>query len=190
MTEEEIQAWKKSMFHDYVYKPFNRRRSYAIRFVVACAALVTALFVGDIRLATFAATIAAAVAITSAVLWFREPRNFYLRMERSKRNAPEAEYVVEVGADAIRVRDPQGKQFELPWAQLQQVTIVTTSRGPYVSDFWYELLTVRDLCMVPMGATNYAALADRLRRLPGWNAEQELAATSSVDDQRFLCWTR
>ena len=180
----------KDEFRDFTYNAFNRRRKYATWFVIGCATPLASLLVRDSPLFIVPILIGVTVALTNGILWILEPKRFGAVMERGRRSSPEAEYVVETGDDAVCVSDPKGQRCEIPWAELEAVDIVTTSGGPYLADYWYELRSSRAVCHVPMGATNDDALAERLRKLPGWSFEQEIAAASSVEDQRFTCWRR
>jgi hypothetical protein len=84
------------------------------------------------------------------------------------------------------------QEQHMAWADLREVEIVTTSRGPWAGDFTWILRGVGPLaeCSIPSGAPGMGALFARLQDLPEFDNDVVLQAVTSTTDRRFKCWTR
>lgn len=101
---------------------------------------------------------------------------------------PEAEFVVEVGPEEIRCLRPDGGEEFVRWDDLQAVLLETNDTGPIGTDVMWVLVGSNSGCIVPMGASGEAALIDVLQALPGFDNEAMIRASTSVENDRVLCW--
>jgi hypothetical protein len=91
----------------------------------------------------------------------------------------------------IRVRQPDGREETLVWADLARVAIMTTCAGPFATDlFW--ILTPREggrNLVIPLGATGEHELLKAMqRRLRGFDNMAVIEAMGSTDDASFPVW--
>ncbi|MHA1536253.1 MAG: hypothetical protein ACTSUD_01745 [Alphaproteobacteria bacterium] len=95
-------------------------------------------------------------------------------------------------SDEVRVTRPGGAVESVRWDQLQTVLIATTDEGPFADDFLWLLIgdPISNGCVIPMGAEGLEALVDRLVELPGFDHQALIDASSSTENNRFLCWQR
>jgi hypothetical protein len=77
------------------------------------------------------------------------------------------------------------------WTDLEAVGIRTTDTGPFEDDLHWELQR-RDGGVVSIGSETDGidALIERLQRLPGFDNEAVIAASSSTRNAVFACWAR
>ncbi len=77
------------------------------------------------------------------------------------------------------------------WTDLAAVSIRTTDTGPFEDDLHWELHR-RDGGVVTVGSETegIGALIERLQRLPGFDNEAVIAASSSTQNAVFPCWAR
>jgi hypothetical protein len=99
---------------------------------------------------------------------------------------------VEVTDEGVIRYRPDGKRESVEWANLGEVTIMTTDEGPLKDDvFW--ILTSQDRksgCLIPQGIQGESALLPRLQSLPAFNNQALINASVSTSNQRFLCWKK
>lgn len=101
---------------------------------------------------------------------------------------PESQIVVRIHDDRVTVSRPDGGVEILRWADLRAVLLETTDAGPCAPDVFWILVGIDEGCVVPWGATGDAVLLARLQQLPGFDHEQVVAASSSTDHARYVCW--
>lgn len=102
------------------------------------------------------------------------------------------EITVAFDEDEVRVTRPDGTLEQMSWDRLRTVMIATTDEGPFADDFLWVLIgdPVSNGCVIPMGAQGLEALVDRLIGLPGFDHQAMIDASSSTDNNKFLCWER
>jgi hypothetical protein len=84
-----------------------------------------------------------------------------------------------------------GKLEQVAWDDLQEVTILTTSGGPFVEDVFFLLMGSNGTgCVIPQSAPECTLLLERLQRLPGFDNAAVISAMSCAEDQKFICWRR
>jgi hypothetical protein len=96
---------------------------------------------------------------------------------------------VKLSAQAITYHRHDGTTCAVRWDTLRAVLIETSDDGPFAEDLWWILIDADGHCTIPQEAGTEALLA-RLQKLPGFDNEAVIAAMSSVENQRFLCWQR
>jgi hypothetical protein len=79
----------------------------------------------------------------------------------------------------------------VPWTDLAAVSIRTTDAGPFEDDLHWELHR-RDGGVVTVGSETEGIgdLIERLQRLPGFDNEAVVVASSSTENAGFPCWAR
>ena len=77
------------------------------------------------------------------------------------------------------------------WTDVVAVTIRTTDTGPFEDDLHWELHR-RHGGVVSIGSETegIGTLIERLQRLPGFDNEAVIAASSSTEIASFTCWAR
>lgn len=111
---------------------------------------------------------------------------------RATGEAPSARVsAVIVDQDGVRRRLPHGPQERVRWADLVEVAIRTTPRGPWHEDVFF-LLTGSDGsgCAVPHSEAVDRDLLRWLQALPGFDNERLCEAMGCVEDALFICWRR
>lgn len=103
---------------------------------------------------------------------------------------PEARYVVTFDEESVVCTHPNGTVETVLWDELGAVLLETNDSGPWGIDVLWLLVEkgARSGCVVPQGATGEEQLLHRLQELPGFDNKAVIAAMSSVENQRFLCW--
>jgi hypothetical protein len=75
------------------------------------------------------------------------------------------------------------------WSELVAVSMVTTAEGPWSPEFFYVLHgSAGGQLVVPLEHAAVTSLLGRLGRLPGFDHQAVLRATSSSSSAEFLCW--
>lgn len=91
----------------------------------------------------------------------------------------------------IIVDDGTGALATLAWADLANVTVLTTDAGPFEPDLFWVLSDKdgRQTLMVPLGAVGEHALLQVMQaRLPGFDNMAVVEAMSSTTRGRFQVW--
>ena len=98
---------------------------------------------------------------------------------------------IQVDDQGVRRDLANGRVESVTGEELVEVSILTTSDGPFVQDVFFVLEGRNDTdCLVPQAAPESSVLLERLQRLPGFDNEALIRAMSSTDEQRFVCWRR
>lgn len=91
----------------------------------------------------------------------------------------------------IRVRDGRGNLTAMSWIDVESIAIETNDRGPFEPDVWWVLESGDRRLTYPQGANGDAeALRAFGDRFPGFDHGAVIASMGSVDNARFVCWTR
>jgi hypothetical protein len=98
--------------------------------------------------------------------------------------------LVQVDDDVVSCLSPGGRCETVWWNDLIRVLVVTTDQGPFVDDIFWVLQGQNGQCVVPSESQGVDALFDRLKKLPGFNWDAAIDASSSVENREFLCWER
>ena len=104
----------------------------------------------------------------------------------------ESQFTVSLGDAGPSVTDPRGKHSHLSWESVREVVVITTDGGPFEPDFWIGFIGDGTQCGFPMGATGVSSedIFAAFKRLPGFDYEAYIAATSSVSSAQFVVWRR
>lgn len=97
-----------------------------------------------------------------------------------------------VEVDAAGVRLLGGPRVAtIDWADLAAVSIRTTDAGPFEDDLHWELQH-RDGSVLIVGSETegIGTLMEHLQRLPGFDNEAVVAASTSTQDALYRCWER
>lgn len=91
----------------------------------------------------------------------------------------------------IRVRDGRGNLTAMSWIDVESIAIETNDRGPFEPDVWWVLESGDRRLTYPQGANGDAeALRAFGDRFAGFDHGAVIASMGSVDNARFVCWTR
>ncbi len=107
-----------------------------------------------------------------------------------KKKSP-GEYL-EITDQWVRRHLANGKIEEARWDCLGEVFILTTEDGPFAEDVFWVLLESGSEhgCVVPNGLAVQHHLLERLQRLPGFDNEAVIRASTSLRNSRFDCWRK
>ena len=76
------------------------------------------------------------------------------------------------------------------WADLLEVYIQTTDKGPVLEDVFFVLVTAEGEWKVPQGMAGTDLLLRQLQQLPGFDNEAVIRAMACADNAVFPCWKR
>lgn len=113
-------------------------------------------------------------------------------LRRKARPQPEAQWIVSVEPDHVRITDSAGCTTALARAELTGVAIETNDTGPWGADVRWLLFGSdgKLACGFPQGATGESMALDYLTRLPAFDLEQMARAMCSTDNAVFPVWTK
>jgi len=98
---------------------------------------------------------------------------------------------VEMTEGLVVCRRSTGLTESVRWSELDEVSILITSEGPWACDFFWVLLGQSETgCVIPNDAQGIEALIPHLQKLPGFNNSAVIQASTCTDDKKFLCWKR
>jgi hypothetical protein len=84
----------------------------------------------------------------------------------------------------------EGGAETVAWTDLEAVSIRTTDAGPFEDDLHWELHRHGGVVSIGSETEGIGALIERLQRLPGFDNEAVIAASSSTGNASFTCWAR
>ncbi len=92
---------------------------------------------------------------------------------------------------AAIISDATRELARMNWADLVEVTILTTSTGPLAEDFYFVLAAADGHRMtIPAELPGADQLLARLQKLPGFDNKAFIEASSCTEDRTFLCWRK
>jgi len=98
---------------------------------------------------------------------------------------------IQIDDTGVRRELAGGRIESVNWADLLEVSIVTTSDGPFAEDVFFVLEGPSGCgCAVPRTAAESSVLLERLQRLPGFDNQAVIRAMTSTDENKFVCWRR
>ncbi len=133
-----------------------------------------------------------AFAVLTIPLWPRRWVAFFNKGPTNRRALPESLFVVTVTEEGVTCAPPEGEPSTITWEDLASVYIRTNDSGPFGVDVIWGLHDGSDVprILVPGGATGEEQMLAALQRLPGFDNGMVVAAMSSTQNARFLCWKR
>jgi hypothetical protein len=95
-----------------------------------------------------------------------------------------------VDGDFVGYNLAQRPDNHVSWANLSEVYVVTTDKGPADDDVFLFLAGRPGTggCMIPQESAS--PLLDRLMQLPDFDFEAFIRSMSSAENDRFLVWRR
>lgn len=107
-----------------------------------------------------------------------------------RRVAPARERVT-VDDEGVTRDIGDGRREHVAWTKLSEVTIVTTSEGPFAEDVWFVLHADDGTgCAVGNEHANGSGLVERILKLDGFDYGAFIHAMSETSDARFTVWKR
>jgi hypothetical protein len=115
----------------------------------------------------------------------------WLRWPRYKAD-PEAEWIVAIDPEAIRISDSEGRLTVVAKTELSGVAIKTEGTGPWGIDVWWGLFTTEEqpAALFPQGAIGEGAAVDYLMSLAGFDHEAMIEAMSCTENSIFAVWQK
>jgi hypothetical protein len=95
----------------------------------------------------------------------------------------------EVDAEGVRELRADGARQQVQWSELIAVSIIATAEGAWSPDFFWVLHGAdgRQLA-IPLDRAATTSLLTRLGRLPGFDHEAVIRATSATSSVELSCW--
>ena len=104
-------------------------------------------------------------------------------------STPGGPYQVIITEHSLTCAHPKRPTESIRWDQVEEITLVTTSDGPFLPDVWYVFTGDGAGCSVPSEAKGFDELWDIFRsRFPTIDYEAMIAA-GTYDDEKVL-WNR
>lgn len=95
----------------------------------------------------------------------------------------------EVDAEGVRELRAGVVTMQVRWADLIAVSILTSAEGPWSPDFFWVLHDQSgQQLIVPLDRAAATSLLTRLGRLPGFDHQAVIRATSATSSAEFTCW--
>jgi hypothetical protein len=95
----------------------------------------------------------------------------------------------EVDAEGVRELRAGVVETQIRWAELIAVSMLTNAEGPWSPDFYWVLHDQSgQQLMIPLDRAATTSLLARLGRLPGFDHQAVIRATSSTSSAEFTCW--
>ncbi|MBL9064980.1 MAG: hypothetical protein JNN10_01655 [Sphingopyxis sp.] len=103
---------------------------------------------------------------------------------------PEARWIVAIDDDVLTMTDGQGEKSACPLSDVTGIAVETNDSGPWGSDVWWMFFgpNGRLNLTFPQGATGEDAVLDRIKKLPGFDHTEMIAAMASTDNSTFIVW--
>ena len=103
---------------------------------------------------------------------------------------PQPPASLSVDAEGVRYRPFRGEEVSLRWAELEEVAIETTDRGPFAEDFFAVLTAPGQTLRIPQEVAGFELLLEYMKELPGFDHESVIRASGSTENATFPCWKR
>lgn len=111
-------------------------------------------------------------------------------MEIDSAMSPEDQFTLSFDDVGVRCVRPDGTVEQVTWAELERVSVLTTSDGPFQPDIFWVLHGITGGCVIPWGVKGDTALLTRLQKLPHFRNEAILQASSRTTEGLTTCWER
>jgi len=98
--------------------------------------------------------------------------------------------LVSVDGSGVNYKPFMGRSIIIRWADLSEVSIETTDKGPYAEDFFAVLKAPGVTVRIPQEVQGFDALLVRLQKLPRFNNEAVIEAMGSAQNATFPCWKK
>ena len=83
-----------------------------------------------------------------------------------------------------------GDGVEYLWSEVNHVSILTTSDGPFCEDVFFVIKTDKGTICIDQSQATDIKLFEQFARLKGFSYEQTILAMGCTDDAVFPCWER
>lgn len=99
---------------------------------------------------------------------------------------------VSIDEHAITRLRVDGTEESVRWADLREVSIITTDTRPGQENLYFVLIGAdgKSGCAVPRSAFGADVLLERLKKLPGFDDASADKALASAGNARFVLWKR
>jgi len=78
-------------------------------------------------------------------------RLFGGKSDSSKRRRPEDYYETEIMDTYVKVTHPKRKDERIDWNEIEEIKLINTDDGPFLSDVWLILIGNGKGCSIPQG---------------------------------------
>lgn len=97
---------------------------------------------------------------------------------------------VSVNDDRILYLRADGTEVSIPWDDLDAATLETTDKGQGEDDLFWVLECGGARHRIPSETLGATRLMQALQKLPGFDSEAVIDASTSLEPRQFECWRR
>jgi len=110
----------------------------------------------------------------------------------SEQNLNTTNLKVIIDQEGVRVTRLNGKVEEIKWDDIGEISIITTSDGPFMDDVFLCLSSVggRTGCAIPSTADGYNEVYDLVSKFEGFNFQKYIDSMSCAIDAKFVLWEK
>jgi len=97
-----------------------------------------------------------------------------------------------VDKNGVRINRLNGKTEEIKWDEIGEVSIITTSDGPFTDDVYLCLHSTDDKtgCAIPSTVNGYNEVYDIVSKYEGFDFKTVIEAMSCATDAKFTLWKK
>lgn len=97
-----------------------------------------------------------------------------------------------IDQEGVRVTRMSSKTEEIKWNDIGEISIITTSEGPFMEDVYLCLSSIDGKygCAVPSMVEGYIEVYDRVSKFEGFNFQKVIEAMSCTTDAKFIVWEK
>lgn len=107
-----------------------------------------------------------------------------------KKKQPEDYFEITITNDNVQVDHPEREREQITWADIAEISVITTDEGPFVPDVWLILMGKDCSCSIPQGAPKFDEIYDIVSKYDGFDFEEFIKAMGSSDNAKFNVWKR
>lgn len=112
--------------------------------------------------------------------------------EQSEKKLNTMNPTIIIDQKGVRITRLNGKVEEIKWDDIGEISIITTSEGPFVDDVYLCLSSVdgKTGCAIPSMAEGYNEVYDRVSKFEGFNFQKYIESMSCTADAKFVLWEK
>jgi hypothetical protein len=139
-------------------------------------------------------TLAILVGVAWAIYYFQFSGRAINRVVNHVMSEPRAseriqsDYWVVITEDGIACEHPKRPREFIRWADVREISVRTTSDGPWSPDMWVLLVGDTGGCSIPTEAPGFDAVYESLKRFHGFDFGCFL--NGGTNDALHICWKR
>lgn len=109
---------------------------------------------------------------------------------QGKPKQPEDHYEVKITDNLVRVEHPNKEPEEILWVDIETITLVNTTEGPWLPDIWLALEGNGAGCHIPHGSKGFDEVFEIISKYEGFNFENFEKSMTCTDNMHFPIWAK